>query len=377
MNKLLERLSVSVQHLQVLDDIFYQNHPLYKSISDKLNTPPFLSVMEGIELQIYAGGKKTKGKGRKLMRQMILGDLLQYIFTGRAFYYGTFSAQHLKDFQKLILNIVNQILIYDSITIDSNIRTLYINELEKNIPLAILYEKVGDQNLAHSLKSNPIKIGQQGWSTAIDSFIDSILPKTLGNPKELVVFTELIRMKKGIIIPLLLIQRTFGIKDPIAPPDFLIIKPNKDIFGIEVGYAKEGQSREFALQTSIPTMAVDLKNNMHNRCPKCGGMILYCEPVIDFFVDGTLHQKLGQSCGKFLCKSCLQFNSGNCVFSNYYGYANINDFTGKPLKQGNYHFHAACVLGDSFLYYNKPKPISSLLDTFFAQIPEIQGLESL
>ena len=377
MKKLLERLKISTEHLQVLDDVFYQNHPIYKTISDKLNTPPYSSVMEEIELQIYAGGKKMRGNGHKLMRQMVLGDLLQYIFTGRAYYYGTYSEQHLKDFLKLILNTVNLILIFDSITVDPIIRTLYINELETKIPLEILYEKEGDQNVANSLKNNFVKIGQPAWSTKIDLFIDSILPKTLGNPKELIVFAELIRMKKGIIIPLLLIQRTFGIKDPIAPPDFLIIKPNKDIFGIEVGYAKEGQSREFALRTSIPTMGVDLKNNMHNRCPKCGKIILYCDRVIDAFVDGTLQQKLDNSNGKYLCNNCPDFNNGACIFSNYHGFANINDFAGRPLKKGIYHFHSSCVLEDTFPYYNNPTLINTLTDKFFAQIPEIQGLESL
>ena len=377
MKKLLDRLKTSVEHLQVLDEVFYQNHPLYKSISDKLNTAPFDAVMEEIELQIYAGGKKMRGNGHKLMRQMVLGDLMQYIFTGRAFYYGTFSEQHLKDFLKLILNTVNQILIYDSITVNPAIRTQYITELENKIPLNLLYEKVGDQNVANTLKGNTVKIGQTAWTSDIDLFVDSILPKTLGNPKELIVFADLIRMKKGIIIPLLLIQRTFGIKDPIAPPDFLIIKPNKDIFGIEVGYAKEGQSREFSLRTSIPTMGVDLKNNMHNRCPKCGELILYCEPVIDAFVDETLDSKLDPNSKRYLCSSCPQFNNGNCKFSNYYGFASINDFAGRPLKKGNYHFHASCVISDTFPYYNNPKPISSLANDFFAQIPEIQGLESL
>ena len=30
--------------------------------------------MEEIELQIYAGGKRTKGNEKRLMRQMVLGD---------------------------------------------------------------------------------------------------------------------------------------------------------------------------------------------------------------------------------------------------------------------------------------------------------------
>ena len=180
MKRLLNRLKTSVEHLQVLDEVFYNHNSLYKSITDKLNTPPFDSVMEEIELQLYAGGKKMRGAGKKLMRQMILGDLMQYVFTGRAFYYGTFSEVHLKNFLKLILNTVNQLLIYDSITVDSYIRTLYIEELEYKIPIPILYEKTSDQLVASNLKGNAVRIGQPAWSTDIDLFVDSILPKTLG-----------------------------------------------------------------------------------------------------------------------------------------------------------------------------------------------------
>ena len=34
-----------------------------------------------------------------------------------------------------------------------------------------------------------------------------------------------------------------GDDDIIAPPDFLLLKKNKNIFGIELGYNKESQSR--------------------------------------------------------------------------------------------------------------------------------------
>lgn len=376
MQRLLDRLSYSVEHLKVLDGVFYSNDPLYKKIADFLHTPPFQEIIEEIELQIYAGGKKIRGHGKKLVRHMILGDLVQYIYTGRAFYYGTISTEHLKNFLKLILYTVNQLLIYDSITVDPAIRTKYIKALESAIPKEILYEKPGDEEIAKELKRSKTIRDDDKWTSGIDLFIDSILPKTLGNPKELVMFAELIRMRKGIIIPLLLIQRTFGIHEPIAPPDFLIIKPNKDIFGIEVGYSKEDQSREFALRTSIPTLAVDLKNNMHNRCPKCGKIILYCDQVIEAFSDGTLYKKLDKN-KRFKCKNCPANKGGKCEFANYYGYADINDYKGDHLEPRLYHFHASCVYNDSYSYRKKPVKISTHSEDFFAQIPEIHGLESL
>jgi hypothetical protein len=376
MQRLLNRLSHSVDHLKILDEVYYKYDPIYKSISDYLNSSHFASVIEEVELQLYAGGKKMRGLGKRLMRQMILGDLIQYIFTGRAFYYATSSDQHLKDFTKLLMYTVNQLLIFDSITVDSTIRKKYIEALESKIPKSILFEKPGDEFVAKQLKTDKTVIDDKNWTSDIDLFIDSLLPKTLGNPKELVMFAELIRLKRGIIIPLLLIQRTFGIHEPIAPPDFLIIKPNKDIFGIEVGYAKEGQSREFSLRTSIPTLAVDLKNNLHNRCPKCGKMILYCDRVIDLFSDGTLLSKLDKN-NRFRCKNCPAYKGGNCPFANFYGYADIKNFRGELLKNGNYHFHASCVYNDTYLFRKKPVKISTHSNEFFAQIPEIQGLESL
>jgi hypothetical protein len=263
--------------------------------------------------------------------------------------------------------------------VNPKIRKLYIESLEKKINKKILYEKEADEKLAKKLKSSKTIIRTNEWTTPIDSFVDSILPKTLGCPKELVVFAELIRLKKGMVIPLLLVQRLFGDKKPIAPPDFLIIKGNKEMFGIEVGYEKEGQSREFTIKTSIPTFAVDLKNNMHNRCPKCGENILYCDAVISAYANGTLEQELQTRGGKFYCKDCPKFNNGRCKFSNYYGRASGKSFNKSFLvSDKDRHYHASCVTGSSYLFRGKKRSIlASHIDEFFAQNPEIQGIESL
>lgn len=296
----------------------------------------------------------------------------------RAYYYATKSDDSFRCFLKFILYCINQILLFDTITVNPGIRKAYIEKLEQRIPTEQLYEKEGDQETADLLKESDVLIWTSGWTKDIDLFVDSILPKTLGCPKELIVFAELIRLKKGIIIPLLLIQRIFGETNPIAPPDFLLIKRNKDVYGIEVGYAKEGQSREFSIRTSIPTFAVDLKNNMHNRCPKCGENILYCDPVIEAYSDGTMEAEVENRGGKFYCHDCPQFNEGQCMFSNYYGKAIATSFNGESCPDNKRHYHANCVRNDHYLFNRSKRLIGEYhMEDFFAQIPEIDGIDNL
>lgn len=375
MKLLLEKLGISVHHLKCLDEVFSEEHEEYQRIEGILNSAEFNPIYTEISREIYAGGKQPLG-GLKLARQMILGDVIEYIFTGRAYYYAAKSDENFKHFLKLILYSVNQLLIYDSITVNPEIRRLYIEKLEEEIDEDILYEKEGDSELADELKESETVLNDDEWKQ-FDFLIDSILPKTLGCPKELIVFAELLRTKKGIIIPLLLIQRLFGDRNPIAPPDFLLAKGNKEIYGIEVGYAKEGQSREFSIRTSIPTFAVDLENNMHNRCPKCGEIILYCDPVIHAYSNGTLEDELDEESGKFLCDECPNFDDGNCSFSNYYGKWKGTEFNERVSEQKMRHYHAKCVKDDTYDFRRRDKNISDHAENFFAQLPQIQGLENL
>ncbi|NMD00173.1 MAG: hypothetical protein GYA62_10685 [Bacteroidales bacterium] len=381
MKQLLGRLKTSIQHLQCLDEVFSEHNIEYQRINDLLSSDEFNPIYEEIARELYAGGKTNSNSRVKLNRQMILGDIIEYIFSGRAYYYAAKSDEKLKNFYKLIFYSVNQMLLFDTITVNPRLRRAYIEKLEENITSVILYEKPGDEELARQIKNSEVKIWQDEWTSVIDDFIDSILPKTLGAPKELIVFIEFIRLKIGIIIPLLLIQRIFGYKNPIAPPDFLILQTNKEIYGIEVGYKKELQSREFSIRTSIPTFAVDLKNNMHNRCPKCGENILYCDVMIEKYSDGTLKDALVERNGerKLFCCECTYFNDGNCKFSIYFGWVEGQNFNGKPLdSKSNRHYHTCCVKDDNYLYRRSPKNIlENHRNDFFAQIPEIDGIENL
>lgn len=312
---------------------------------------------------------------------MILGDVIEYVFSGRAYYNAAKSTEHLKHFYKLIFYSVNQMLLFDTITVNPELRKAYIEKLEEKIPNEFLYEKEGDEELAAEIKESFVKIWQAEWTPAIDDFVDSLLPKTLGAPKELIVFVEFIRLQIGIIIPLLLIQRIFGNKNPIAPPDFLILQGNKEIYGIEVGYKKELQSREFSIRTSIPTFAVDLKNNMHNRCPKCGENILYCDVVIENYALGTLNDAITERSGtrRLFCSDCPNFNNGECKFSNYHGWVEGVNFNGQPLEgKSNRHYHTCCVKYDTYSYRRQPVNIlENHREDCFAQLPEIDGIENL
>ena len=66
-------------------------------------------------------------------------------------------------------------------------------------------------------------------------------------------FREALKNHNSVILTQEMVLKYFGDKNPIAPPDFLLAKGNKEIYGIEVGYSKEGQSREFSIRFSSTT----------------------------------------------------------------------------------------------------------------------------
>lgn len=378
MQILLEKLGISIKHLKILDSIFRRYSPLYREIELKI-VNNLRGSLEEISRELYAGGKTSGNAYLNLNRQMILGDVIEYVFSGRAYYYAVESQEHFRNFSKLVLYCVNQLLLFDTITINPNLRKKYIRKLEQSIDQNILYEKEGDSILANELKRSSIVIWKEGWKK-YDAFVDSLLPKTLGCPKELIVFIELIRLNIGLIIPLLLLQRLFGEGHAIAPPDFLILRKNKEMFGIEVGYLKEGRSREFSLKTSIPTFAVDLSDHMHNRCPKCGENILYCDIIIEEYVNGTLWKKLDDE-GRYRCINCPNFNDGKCLFSNYYGKYKGDCFYGEQKKDDDkkaLHYHANCVLDGKYKYNRQDRNIKEKhKKDFFAQYPKIEGIENI
>ncbi len=157
MRLLLDKLGVSVEHLKCLDETFYEHNEEYQRIENILTSGEFNEIYTEISREIYAGGKRPRGK-IKMARQMILGDVIEYIFTGRAYYFAVKSEENFKNFLKLILYCVNQILLFDTITVNPEIRKTYIEKLEGRIDIGILYEKEGDEKIAENLKDNHVVI---------------------------------------------------------------------------------------------------------------------------------------------------------------------------------------------------------------------------
>ncbi|MGE3825811.1 MAG: hypothetical protein AB7G44_16430 [Bacteroidia bacterium] len=157
MQLLIEKLGISVDHLKCLDEVFTENHEEYRRIKSILESEEFQPIYNEFAKELYAGGKQLQGNVR-LHRQMILGDLIQYIFTGRAYYHATTSDENLSSFITLLFYCVNQLLIYDTITVNPDIRTKYIERLEERVPIEILYEKNGDNELAQELKLSEVVI---------------------------------------------------------------------------------------------------------------------------------------------------------------------------------------------------------------------------
>lgn len=102
MEILLKKLGISIDHLKCLDEVFRRESDLYLSIENKMISEMGEHLIS-ISRELYAGGKKQG----KFNRQMILGDVIEYIFTGRAYYYASVSGDHFNHFAKLVLYCVN------------------------------------------------------------------------------------------------------------------------------------------------------------------------------------------------------------------------------------------------------------------------------
>ncbi len=319
---------------------------------------------------------------------MILADVIEYIFTGRLYHFflGHKNDENLlekkSDFFKIILLIINQLLIWDSLTVEKNLRDQVIIELEKKIGKNIFFkdedreeehnnllrirENIGFPTPIEDLPS--IKEGKE-IKKKLDEYMDSILPKTGGGLwNELIVYLNLLKTNVGYVLPLLLTQRIYSLDKILKPPDFMIIDYDKKIFsvivkeielitnlhdqkliGVEVGGGKEFQSGTFSGETKQPTTTTQ-NTNIPPRCPICGKWILFCKKVIKDFSDMNnpityrkKHIKCLYHCKHYKPSEIIR---GKCPDIQYYG--NIDKTNKDKLKiiikySGNYHYHYSCI----------------------------------
>ena len=138
MKLLLEKLKLSLRHLEIIDEIFSKyNHPqkdIYIELQKKIEEINNKWSSEGVSPseQLYIGGKK----GNQYSRTMILSDLVEYIITGRLYYFFLPNKKDPKledkksDFLRIILILLNQLFIWDSLTINKELRNEVLKSLE-------------------------------------------------------------------------------------------------------------------------------------------------------------------------------------------------------------------------------------------------------
>jgi hypothetical protein len=279
-------------------------------------------------------------------RQMILADFIEYIFFGRG-YYSIKKKDDMGLFIKSLLYFVNLLMCYDMITVSTNTRNKILSKLSKNIP------SINNEPLFNNLLSYQNKVGlpKSNAGQRLDNYFDSLLPKTAGGLwHELLVFSFLIRIDIGYIIPLLLTQRFMNVKRSIIPPDFFILTKDKHIYGVEVGTKKEIQSGAFSLQTAIPTATIDTINSRtSDRCPICGKWILLCPQVIKKY-SSNLDEKILKK--EIRCLDECEIYATEFIVRGICPYTKYSRNQARTLDHAQHkfadglHYHYNCVLNN-------------------------------
>ena len=351
MEKVFSKLNHSVKHLETLHQVFKKrsNFSSQEQIDCKIyleNLKKFRQVATELGLQQQLYGQAD--------RQMILADLIEYIYLGRGYYSmqkrGDKKQKQAKQrFIKLILYLVNLLMTYETLTVSQGLRKKFLKKLSLHIP------EIKDEALFSNLLKHSGKVGltreESDASKQLDKYFDSILPKTAGGLwHELLVFIFLLRNDLGYIIPLLLSQRLIGLKRNIVPPDFLIITHSKQLFGVEVGTKKEIQSGSFSLQTSIPTATINtIDSRASDRCPICHKWLQFCNFVIDKYSDFDYEISKHEVRCLEECTLCSKQDiaEGVCSYTKY----SRNLARTRPYAQHSFvnkkktlHYHYKCVL---------------------------------
>lgn len=352
----------SIEHLNVIDQVFAtENYPdkqsylaLRKAIQDLNTKAGPVSFTD----ELYVGGKKGAGE-KGYGRQMLLSDIFEYIINGRGYLFAEKSANHRKFFLKMIFCLLNQLIIWDSLTVNSKLRKKVLHELESKI----VDDFFKEDDMARAHKALMKFDGDVGFDVAdsplgkdekrrLDDYFDSLLPKTAGGLwNELLVYIYLLRLNVGYILPLLLNQRLLSKDDSMTPPDFLFIAKEGDIFGIEVGGGKGTQSSLFQQKVRGIRMLTTENPYIPRRCPICGTWILFCDKVINDFSAIDENPLLivkedircAHDCNLFSYDDVL---NGKCPFTQYRGPIDEDRKTRQKLKYDSsyYHYHFSCVL---------------------------------
>ena len=344
MEKSVQSFRLSIDHFEVIYKNFIDENN-YEA-SEKVAFTRYkqnLDALNNVLIELNFDKELYSDKSR----QMILADLIEYIFLGRG-YYVMRNQENKEKFIMAILYFVNMLMTFEDMTVSNKLRKKFFKTLKNTIP------SVDEEEMFLELERFTGNIGlpqkDSDATKKLNRYFDKMLPKTAGGLwHELLVYIFMLRTDVGYIIPLLLVQRFFSKLHHIVPPDFLIISHDKKMFGIEVGTKKEIQSGSFSLQTAIPSATLDTENSRcSDRCPYCKKWIQFCPFVIGNFADFSKEiEKYEVRC----LEECTNFSKeeiaeGKCPYSKYRrDRAKTLAHTHHPYSDG-LHYHYQCVLNN-------------------------------
>jgi hypothetical protein len=384
MQRNYDNLILSVKHLKTLNQVFLDSSNFSDRIDwqiHKDNYRKLSRIISSPDIELFNQLYNTND------RQMILADMIEYIFFARGYYAITSGGheakkQKKKQFIRMILHFVNILMGYESMTVDEKLRKAFLKKLKEKVPAVKKEELFDTLATFKGTVGLPLEGSEQEEVKELNRYFDKMLPKTAGGLwHELLVFVFLIRHNLGFIVPLVLNQRLLSGTGSLVPPDFLIIAKDKHVYGIEVGTKKEIQSGLFSLSTNIPTATIDTENSRSSdRCPICKRWIPFCDKVIDDFSDLDKQIPLSPkiSCLEE-CKihSKAEISKGKCPYTKY-SRTEARSLKYTQIEYANgLHYHYRCVL--NALPSRKRALLIKAEDTtaLKTHYPYYSGLESL
>lgn len=322
MREAFERIRTTAQQLSITDSLLESTDKEYKAMRHKLlsvrSYPDFLNVL-------YQGQQG---------RQMILGDLFEYIVTGRGYWLADQGKRQFKDYKKILLYLINLVLIQESVFSFRNSERKTILKRLRNQGIEGLFGSQEESDSFKELEKYEGRISVTGHTRHLYKVMDSITPKPLGTAIELIVYLHLLNLNLGYIIPLLLNQRLFDGKKSMAPPDYLLLLGNSNSIGIEVGggmgqfslqQGKIEQANRFVGETGIPVVTAGVPHIY--RCETCQCWITFCDEVIERTARGECKQEI------ISCQGCPNFANGKCKHVIYFGQTEIRG------ERRRHHYH--------------------------------------
>jgi len=374
MKEIIRRLDLSVRHINIIDSILQQHEEEYRQFAHKLESIP---TYNDFLKEIYVGGKG---------RQMILGDLIEYILTGRAYYFATKNEQYMKDFVRILMNVCNLLLLMENISVEPSLRKRVLEALEREIGEELFEGKEVKEKYVRLKEYDGLIIPAEKLGGGYEDVFDSILPKRVGIVPELLVYCYFIRKNYGYIIPLLTHQRLLGKGMSLYAPDFLLLRRKGEVIGLEVGagptrgidFTKQRQISEFSSASSIPVLIVGIgspEQPQPYRCGKCKKWILYCEEAIELCADNKDTRDKDYisciECKKYKSRLLKETKEGEIECPDIVYYGKAHDYYGEQ-KELRYHYH--CVRDDELVQITLERAKRPRL---IGLIPTVYGIEEL